>query len=297
MVLALFLDGVGIGAADPAVNPLIRAAYPAISELLAHAVPLDACLDLPGLPQSSTGQVALFTGCNAARLVGGHRSGFPGPELRRLLAKGTFYHTVVRSGGRAVFLNAFGREYLYRLTRGSARVSASTLAAVTAGLPLLDAVSMRAGKAVYQDITGEGLRLQGDDVELVTPEDAAAVALAVAKRHDLTLFEFFLTDIAGHRGDEDYTHEVLSRLDRFADRLMHWFASSRGRPCYDWLVVFSDHGNLEDMTTQGHTPNPVPLVVWPGGNTSAATIAAGCRSITDVAGLLTSLVQLAREGG
>jgi len=307
MILALFVDGLGLGADDPRRNPLAGDRYPALSILLRGAMPLDACLDVPGLPQSSTGQVSLFSGQNAAKVVGGHRPGFPGPHLRRLLAANTFYHRVSTRGGKAVFLNAFGRQYLRRMAMGTAPVSASTLAAVAAGLPLSDQSSLRRGHAVYHDLMGERLRAQGEDVPLMTPEQAAAIARQVASRHDLTLFEYFLTDLAGHRCEPELTHVALGRLERFIAHLMAGWsglaggaaAGGRGhggsgrRPtvaaCYDRLVLFSDHGNIEDQTTRSHTNNPVPLAVWPPADEATSAIVARCRSITDVAGVLAAL--------
>ena len=103
--LFFFLDGIGLGSPDPAKNPFARANMPVLQNLLAgkrllaSTIPLesrrasllalDACLGVDGLPQSATGQTALLTGINAARHVGRHVEGFPGPELKRLIRQGT----------------------------------------------------------------------------------------------------------------------------------------------------------------------------------------------------------------
>lgn len=312
MILALFVDGLGLGGGDPRRNPLAGGRYPALNRLLREAMPLYACLDVPGLPQSSTGQVSLFSGRNAAEVAGGHRPGFPGPRLRRLLAADTFYHRVRAGGGKAVFLNAFGRQYLRRMATGTAPVSASTLAAVAAGLPLADQSSLRRGHAVYHDLTGDRLRAQGEDVPLMSPEQSACIARDVASRHDLTLFEYFLTDLAGHRCEPAFTDVALGRLERFVAHLMAGWSDLNGSadavgrdageagqgptagPCYDRLVLFSDHGNVEDQMTHSHTGNPVPLAVWPTVDEATYAIIARCRSITDVAG---ALVALSGRGG
>ena len=92
-VLMIFLDGVGIGRKDSSVNPLVGAHLPALRKLLggevpllgrrrwsgprATLLPLDATLGVPGLPQSGTGQTALFTGMNAPKLIGKHFGPFP----------------------------------------------------------------------------------------------------------------------------------------------------------------------------------------------------------------------------
>ena len=42
-------------------------------------VPTDATLDVPGYPQSATGQTAIFTGVNAAEIKQGHINVLPTP--------------------------------------------------------------------------------------------------------------------------------------------------------------------------------------------------------------------------
>lgn len=294
MVLAVFVDGFGIGDPGLPANPLAQRRWRILDQLLERAVPLDACLSTPGLPQSATGQVTLFTGLNAARHAGRHLPGLPGPSMRQLLGQGTFYDQIRRRGGTATFLNAFSRRYLARMTHGAVGgrlpVSATTLAAVRAGLPLRDAGHVRRGEAIYHDITGELQARQGEDVPVLSPVDAAAVAVHVATDHDLTLFEYFLTDRAGHSGDLAQAAAALDRLDWF---LAEAAASMEGR---GELVVFSDHGNIEDMSTPQHTVNPVPLAVWSPRDQDAADALAGrCRWIGDVAGLLIELATPATD--
>src|SRR5690606_37535490 len=102
-VLFVFVDGVGLGPADPAVNPLARPDLPALAALLdgrapvleaapyhgraASLVGLDATLGAPGLPQSGTGQAALLTGRNAAELFGRHFGPWTPTALRPLVER------------------------------------------------------------------------------------------------------------------------------------------------------------------------------------------------------------------
>ena len=76
-ILFIFVDGLGIGSSDPEVNPLYDPRFPFLNNMLSQARPLDACLSVAGLPQSATGQAALFTGVNAAKEMGRHIEGFP----------------------------------------------------------------------------------------------------------------------------------------------------------------------------------------------------------------------------
>ncbi len=71
-VLFIFLDGIGLGADNPEINPFARVEMPFLQSLLggqkmlatsaphdgerATLLPLDAALGVDGLPQSATGQ-------------------------------------------------------------------------------------------------------------------------------------------------------------------------------------------------------------------------------------------------
>ncbi|MCB0062872.1 MAG: hypothetical protein KDE19_12185, partial [Caldilineaceae bacterium] len=107
-VIFLFLDGVGLGPADPAVNPLAATDYPTLyptltallngSPLVAETgfytteratlVPADANFDVAGRPQSATGQTAILTGKNAPALLGEHYGPRPDDRVRAILGQG-----------------------------------------------------------------------------------------------------------------------------------------------------------------------------------------------------------------
>ena len=79
-VLFLFLDGIGLGENDPAVNPFAQAKMPNLNALLggrtllkedapfvgkkATLLAIDPAVGVAGLPQSATGQAMLLTGVN-----------------------------------------------------------------------------------------------------------------------------------------------------------------------------------------------------------------------------------------
>ncbi len=113
-ILFLFLDGVGLGAADPATNPFARAQMPHLYSLLggrqlvidsvstapassrATLLALDACLGVPGLPQSATGQAALLTGINVPAELGHHYGPKPDPEVAAFLKNGSVFSQIPR---------------------------------------------------------------------------------------------------------------------------------------------------------------------------------------------------------
>ena len=78
--------------------------------------------------------------------------------------------------------------------------------------------------------------------------------LGIAAHHDFTLFEYFLTDRAGHAGDKSFLEEVLGNLSRFVCEVVF------SMPANMMFALCSDHGNCEDPSTCSHTINPVPFL-------------------------------------
>lgn len=294
-LLFIFVDGLGLGAADDATNPLARARTPALRGLLggqplaqgaapAPGVVLaaaDACLGVAGAPQSATGQTALLTGLNAALLEGRHVNAYPTALLKQALAARGLFGAVVAGGGAARYINAFRAESLRRVEAGTYRATAFTIAALAAGLRLPSIDDVRAGRALYHDITCFTLRAAGEDVAPLEPAAAGGRAARLAAAGGLTVFEYFLTDMVGHSGDMGGAVEVIETLDAFLGGALEAAA-----PAAVTVLLTSDHGNIEDTRTLGHTANPVPvLAVGPGADRFA-----GVRDITGVAPAAAELV-------
>jgi hypothetical protein len=287
-ILMIFVDGVGLGEVDPAINPLVRARTPALHRLLgrplagrdpvrtpaATMVPLDATLGVPGLPQSATGQTALLTGENAAALVGRHITAHPTPSLGACLAARGLFTVFRRHGVSAALANAHTPEYFAAVAARRLRHGAITLNALQAGIHIRGVEELLTGCAVYQDLTNARLRGYGAVVPLRTPEEAGRSLAGLAGGYAFTLFEFFQTDLAGHRRMDDALG-IVERFDRFLGAALD--AADLERTL---VLLVSDHGNLEDERTNGHTLNPVPAVVIGVGRDA---FAARLRSITDVA--------------
>ena len=272
MVL-VFLDGVGLGEQEP-WNPLFLPGLPRLVARLGRALTrgcagengdllcreLDAALGMPGLPQSATGQTALFTGLNAPALIGGHRTGYPSAELVRLLEQHSLFVRARAAGFRPTFANAYSDFYWELVARGRLRPSVTTWMNRLAGLPFRTFEDLLSGRALLWDITNafapEWARRHGrpfPELPQITPEEAAMRLLRLLGEADLVLFESFLTDLVGHRHLPP--EPVLETVDRFLDALM------THRPPEATVVVTSDHGNMEDLRTRLHTSNPVPLLV------------------------------------
>jgi 2,3-bisphosphoglycerate-independent phosphoglycerate mutase len=277
-VLFVFVDGVGAGARDPDTNPLARGDYLLSRFADGGGPPLpaggawaltDACLGVPGRPQSATGQTTILTGENAPRALGKHLLGFPNAALRDLLQRRSIFRALAGAGRRGTFANAFPVAYLRALgfpcegepeaeivagARRAPRPSATTCAFAAGEERFLTWADARAGLALTHDITGARASRHGAGIPPRSPAEAAQVLLGLARGHDLALFEFFETDEAGHAQAMNRATEALERLDRFLRALV------AGLPAGWSLVVASDHGNVEDLSSRNHTLARVPVL-------------------------------------
>jgi len=265
--LLLFVDGVGLAEASDA-NPLALVPMPALVAATGGALTaervgggdgwrlaaLDATLGVPGLPQSATGQTALFTGRNAPEILGRHVPALPGPRLAALLAESSVLRRAAQGDRRVTFANPFSARYFEEVAARRRRHSATTLAALAAGAPMRDLDDLAAGRAVAWDVTRESFREHAPESDVIAAEAAGRHLAEVAREHDLTLWETFMTDLAGHRRRGWTAAEALGRLDGLLGGLL--------AACGDDLTILlaSDHGNLEEASHPRHTRNPVPLL-------------------------------------
>jgi hypothetical protein len=288
--LLLFVDGLGMGSDDPQVNPVIGGACPCLQRLLTEtAKPIDAQLGVTGIPQSATGQTALLTGINAAQVMGRHVEAFPGPALRTVIEAHNIFRQLAALGLQCTFANAYYVDDIAEVARRH-RLSVTTVAAWQAFRAVRDAAHLRRDQAVYQDLTRETLRSRGYEGPLIAPREAARHLLDIAAANDFTLFEYFLTDRIGHRGEPEAARRILAQFDEFLCAIEPWFHRPRRL-----LLLTSDHGNLEDLRTHMHTANPVPFVAV---GAHAAWLRRRIASLVDVTPAIVALYRrwTAREG-
>ena len=271
--LFLFIDGVGLRppAADNPVNPEV---CPTLCHLFAqHAVPIDACLSVPGLPQSATGQATMFTGMNAPVFMGRHCEGFPGPALRQKIAENNLFRSLKARGRSIAFADAYLIEDAQELAARRFK-SVTSVMALTVPETIATIDDLADDRAVLQDLTRETIQERYPDIPVISPEEAASHLFDLARTHDFTLFEFFQTDVAGHSMDYVRACDVLRLYDRFLAALLRYV-----RAAGITLLMTADHGNIENMSEPGHTCNPVPFVATgPHEN----EIRAGVKSLVDV---------------
>ena len=108
----------------------------------------------------------------------------------------------------------------------------------------------------------------------ITPGEAGRRLAVLTAAHAFTMYEHFLTDLAGHARDMARAALVLENLEALLDGLLFHLDLFR-----HLVVLASDHGNIEDLSTKQHTLNCVPTLLWGEG---AAGVAAGIRNLADI---------------
>lgn len=288
-ILFVFVDGIGLGPAHDA-NPFSTTALPSFARLAGDqawtkATPplskpshvfrsIDATLGVDGLPQSGTGQAALLTGVNCAALVGRHFGPFPHSATHDTLARKNLFAQIKQLDGRSTpaFANAYPPRF-FDYARDTRRWTVTTRCCMEADVPVRSLDALREGRALTADLTGAGWAPLDHDVPVITEAEAGTRFVDLAQDHPLTLFEYFLTDKAGHNRIDRSGADVLQSLDRFLGAILE-----RLDPEKELLLITSDHGNLEDGDRTTHTRHPVPLVAYGQGAHHFAEAA----SITDV---------------
>lgn len=218
------------------------------------AIPVDATMGISGIPQSATGQTALFTGINAAEVMQTHIQGFPGPKLRSLILEQNLFDSLIKRGYSVVFANAYVKYSLSELAKIGFR-SVTSVMTETSLKQEKNLADLVAGDAVYHDITRDSIS-ESFPIEKITPEQAATDLINLAGKHDFTLFEYFMTDHAGHKRDEIMLAQALGDLSLFVCRLIELAKDEFA------IILTSDHGNCEDISSKKHSLNPVPFFIY-----------------------------------
>ncbi len=293
-VLLIFVDGIGLGRNDQETNPLVRFGLHCVKDWFGMAlteeispvltpyralIPIDTTLGVAGLPQSATGQAAILTGLNTAKIMGRHIQAFPGPQLSALITDNNLMKKLVEDGLTATSANMYMPDYFELVAKRKRRHSAITLAALSTGMVLRSLTEINSGQAVYQDITNEMLSSLGIDIPIVSPKQAAYNLVNISRKYFFTIFEYFQTDRAGHKQDWRYAQRILQILDEFIGAVYEVL------PADTLLLITSDHGNFEDMGVKTHTLNKVPLIVLGNG---AQKITEG---ITDLTGIAPAILE------
>jgi len=262
-IILLFIDGVGIGSLDPAINPCsssktgifrINQSLPNFGSKYA----IDAQMGVPGLPQSATGHTTLYTGINAPKLLGKHLTGFPNKELRGILKNYSVFVQLQNKGFTCKFMNAF-RPVFFTTPEifANLHMSATTEMNRYAGYEFSGFKDIKNENALYHDYSNKENIEKGFDLPLFTADKAAEIFVQEIDKFDLILFEYFLTDFAGHAQNLNRSIDEINKVENLILAILHKMDLET-----TVLVVVSDHGNIEDVRTKSHTYNPAFLGIW-----------------------------------
>ena len=300
-VLFIFLDGIGLGENNPGINPLANAKMPNLNaildgrSLLEDAAPfygeratllaIDPAVGVDGLPQSATGQAILLTGVNIPAELGYHYGPKPNPEVAAYLNDGTLFSRFARGGKKTALLNAYPPRYFHGIDSGKRLYSSIPLAVTNAGLELFRHDDLFAGRALSADFTGDGWRamLGFPDAPVMEPHHAGRKLASLAKEYDFSLFEYWASDYAGHKQQMESAIGLMETIDGVLGGLVEEMKEERGKMDDDLLVLItSDHGNMEDLSTRKHTDANVPALVI-GNKTARDEFTRGMKDLTHIA--------------
>lgn len=300
-ILFIFLDGVGLGSDDARSNPLAQAHLPTIESLLggrrllassapyhgdrATLLALDATLGVQGLPQSATGQAVLLTGLNIPAQIGEHFGPKPNPAIATRIQSWNLFSGLKSEGRSAALLNAYPPRYFRGVNSGKHLYSSIPLAVTSAGIRLFDKEDLFAGRALSADFTGKGwVDMLGIPATPILAAEAAGRRLAeLASLYDFSLFEYWSTDYAGHKQDMSWAIRQLQTIDSVLEGLL---AAGDDELL---ILITSDHGNMEDLSTRRHTFANVPALII-GPASARGVFASGLTDLTGVAPAITRIL-------
>jgi hypothetical protein len=282
----IFLDGTGIGksnkenpffAASPSILKLWGKSEPGLDNLIIKSI--NSTLGIEGIPQSATSQTTIYTGINIPKLLGKHFGSFPNKKMRKIIKEENIFKKLIQIGKKPKFVNAYpmhSKIFSYPNIEISdsgtllfsenfprkykKRISVTTAMIVSNLITPSNEKDIISGNSLYQDFTNLSLIKLGLKIHEISPGNAGKILNSISKNYDFSLYEYFQTDIYGHRKSFKEQIKLIRRLDRMIESLIN-----NSDPKLDTILITSDHGNLEDSTTKSHTLNPVPLIVWGKG--------------------------------
>lgn len=299
-VLFIFLDGVGIGENDSNKNPFVNGRINFLSKLFGKTptleessikknnlflFPIDANLDVDGLPQSGSGQTAIFTGENASKIIGKHFGPFPHSEFFPILKSRSIYTDLQNNDKKVYFVNAYPPVFFDYLNSGKKRTSVSTTVSRLNNVKINSVNELLNKVALTAEITNHRWKKK---LQMSLPDrtidESVEIILSLAEKNDFTFFEYFLTDHFGHGRNLNEADENLNILSEFIVKLID--ANKKIT-----LLIASDHGNIEDLSIKTHTRNPA---IGIAAGVNSEYISQRIKSLTDIKKTLIEVI-LAEE--
>jgi hypothetical protein len=145
-------------------------------------------------------------------------------------------------------------------TLGEINQNIFVFAARQAGMSLRTWDDVRRGDALTGTMTHE---LEGrfnwdalglPALPLRTPEQAADILVALARRHDFTFYKYQMPDLVSHTGQVEAVRSVLAVIESFLETVLNGIDNAETA-----VIVTSDHGHLEQVSyAHGHPKSRVP---------------------------------------
>lgn len=294
--ILIFIDGIGIGEPDPEKNTFFKYNFKFLNEIFggipslekqywesenSFLFPTDACLGIPGFPQSGTGQTSIFAGINAPKLAGIHHGPHPHSATVEALREKNIFKEFKDRNLKVTFANAYPKIFFDYINSGKKRLSATSLSCLMSGVKLKSPTDLRRGKALSAEIDNfRWVKSLNYNLPIIKPETAARRLFRLAEKKHFTLFEYFLTDHFGHGRNKELMDYSLKILDDF---LFYILKNIEDRFT---LIICSDHGNLEDVSVKSHTRNPALTI---SAGKSAKELSKKIKNISQIKGAILDL--------
>lgn len=288
-VLFIFVDGVGIGEKDSNCNPFFKYKFKMFEDIFGTTphlqeqylnkdniffFPVDALMGVPELPQSGTGQTSIFCGVNAPKILGIHFGPHPHSDLIPILREKNIFYEFARRQLKVTFANAYPQTFFDYVNSGRQRLSVTTLSCILSDIRLNNYNDLLKRKALSADIDNYFWKEKlGYRIRRISPQRAAKRLIKLAKKNNLTVYEFFLTDHLGHgRNAEDFEF-IIKKFDEFIFTILNKL------PKKVTLVICSDHGNFENICIKSHTTNPAICIT---AGASAKVLSEKIKNLSDI---------------
>lgn len=266
-LIMIFIDGVGIGKKDKEINPFFSKNYDFLNEKLGElpslknsrisknfisTFPINARMGIDGLPQSGTGQTSIFCGVNAQKIINQHFGPFPYSTLKPIIQEKNILSELIGKKISVTFVNAYPKEFFDYVDSGKKSLSVTTLSCEYAGIKLKNKNDLVKKRAISAEITNKyWIEKFKYKLDYANPVNVGMTLQSISNNFDFVLFEYFLTDHAGHSRDFHFAEEVLSNFDGLLNGLYEKMDFDNEN-----ILIVSDHGNIEDLSTKTHTLNP-----------------------------------------
>ena len=261
---------------------------------------VDPVMGVEGIPQSATGQTSIFSGVNAQKLAGKHLSGFPNRFLRKILNKDNILLFFKNKGLNVSFINVFnkyssilsssniylnedGTFYPESFNKYTKMISVTTTLGIILKQRFYDLNDLKNERSIYQDFSNRSLKQKIGSIPFFSPQKAANILFNLLDIHDIILYEYFQTDITGHKKNNN--EKIISEeLDNFIKTLENLILNANEEIN---LFIFSDHGNFEDLSVKTHTFNNIPFIHFSNNKIEINKVPA---KISDIYDYITSFV-------